>query len=99
LIERQLTNLPLPSAPASLRSAVLKEVRRNLKAQRWDRRLARAAVALLAVWDRANAAVGWRGGQRAANPTLAGIPAGRDRTRCRAHASDRRGTGGNSPDI
>ena len=69
-IERQLTILPLPSAPASLRAAVLNDVHRSLKAQRWDRRLARVAAALLAVGIGLNAAVGWRGGQRAANPTV-----------------------------
>jgi hypothetical protein len=71
LIERQLTSLPLVSAPASLRSAVLRDVHRNLKAQRWDRRLARAAAALLAVGIGLNVTAGWHGEQRATNPPLA----------------------------
>jgi hypothetical protein len=66
-IERQLTNLPLPSAPPSLRSAVLKDVHRNLKAQRWDRRLARVTAALLAVGIGLNATAGWRGPEPAVN--------------------------------
>jgi hypothetical protein len=70
-IERQLTNLPLPSAPPSLRSAVLKDVQRGLMVQRWDRRLARAAIALLAVGIGLNAAAGWRGGQPEANLAIA----------------------------
>jgi hypothetical protein len=67
LIERQLGCVPLPSAPASLRSAVLGNVHRSLKAQRWDRRLARAAVALLAVGVGLNATAGWQGPEPAAN--------------------------------
>jgi hypothetical protein len=69
-IERRLTNLPLPSAPASLRSTVLKDVHRSLNAQRWDRRMGRVAVALLAVGIGLNATAGWRGRQPAQNPAL-----------------------------
>jgi hypothetical protein len=67
LIERQLKSLPRTSAPANLRSAVLGNVHRSLKAQRWDRRLARAAVTLLAVGVGLNATAGWQGPEPAAN--------------------------------
>lgn len=71
LIERQLTNLPLPSAPASLRSAVLTDVHRNLKAQRWDRRMGRTAASLLVVGIGMNAMIGWRNALPAPNQTVA----------------------------
>ncbi len=48
-IERQLASLRPDGAPAELRGAVLAGVRSELRAARWDRRLARAAVVLLAV--------------------------------------------------
>ncbi len=70
-IERHLTNLPLPSAPPNLRSAVLKDVHRNLKAQRWDRRMAWAAVALLVVGVGINGALGWTNRNSSASQTFA----------------------------
>jgi hypothetical protein len=55
-------------APAALRAAVLGDVRRELRASRWDRRLARtaAAVMLLGVgWNALNVAIDGRGDLRA----------------------------------
>jgi hypothetical protein len=69
-IERHLTNLPLPTAPPSLRSVVLGNVHNNLKAQRWDQRLARVAVVLLAAGAALNAALVWRGGQSGASQSF-----------------------------
>ena len=66
-IERQLTNLPLLSALPSLRSAVLNDVHRSLKAQRWDRQMALVAVVLLITGGGLNAALIWRGSQSAAS--------------------------------
>lgn len=60
-IERRLAALPTPRPPAQLRQSVLTGVHRQLAASRWDRRLARAAAALLIVGIGLNAAVGWRG--------------------------------------
>jgi hypothetical protein len=48
-IERSHLNLQMRPAPSHLRSAVLSDVERELRAARWDRRLARAAAVLLAV--------------------------------------------------
>ncbi len=48
-LERLLASAPHPGAPANLRGGVLSSVERELRAARWDRRLARAAVVLLAV--------------------------------------------------
>jgi hypothetical protein len=58
-----------PGAPAALRDTVLRDVRRELQAARWDRRLARlaAAVLLLGVgWNSLNFALDERGDGRAA---------------------------------
>jgi hypothetical protein len=66
-IERQLANVPLVGAPAELRGAVLTSVHRQLAAQRWDRRMGRAAVAALVVGVGLNAVVGWRGSPPVAN--------------------------------
>jgi len=56
-LERQLTATPTPLAPVGLRAAVLHDVHRELRAARWDRRLARAAVVLLVVGVGLNAAM------------------------------------------
>ena len=45
-------------APESLRDAVLAATRRELRAQRWDRRLGRAAAALMLIGIGLNAGVG-----------------------------------------
>ncbi len=57
-IERQLIAVPVGRAPEELRQTVLRGVDRRLKAQRWDRRLGRAAVALCLVGIGLNAALG-----------------------------------------
>ena len=57
-LERQLALLPFASAPSELRSRVLVGVHDELRAAKWDRRLARAAVILLAVGVGINAIVG-----------------------------------------
>jgi hypothetical protein len=48
-VEMQLSGLRPVGAPRELRGAVLADVRRELRASRWDRRLARAAAILLIV--------------------------------------------------
>ena len=59
--------MPLAAAPSELRGEVLGLVRRQLAAQRWDRRLGRAAAALLVVGVGLNAAISWRSGQPPTN--------------------------------
>jgi type II secretory pathway component PulM len=61
-LERQLTVAGATGAPPHLRSAVLAGVARELRAARWDRRLARAAAMLLIVGVGLNAALVWQGG-------------------------------------
>lgn len=46
-IERQLASLSPDGAPSELREAVLGNVRRELRASRWDRRLGRVATFVL----------------------------------------------------
>jgi hypothetical protein len=57
-IERQLAGIKPGGAPCELRSAVLDGVRRELRAARWDRRLARVAAVLLVVGVGLNASIG-----------------------------------------
>jgi hypothetical protein len=57
-IERQLADLQPSCAPPGLRGVVLAEVHRELRAAQWDRKLARAAVVLLAVGIGLNLAIG-----------------------------------------
>jgi hypothetical protein len=67
-----------PGAPDALRDAVLRDVRRELRAARWDRRLARSAAAALVVgvgWNALNFAFERRGDGRAA-PGVAWAAAG-----------------------
>lgn len=59
-IERQVAALRPDGAPSELRSVVLNGVRRELRAGRLDRRLARAAVVLLVVGVGLNIASGMR---------------------------------------
>jgi hypothetical protein len=54
-LESQIAAASPAGAPAELRRAVLNNVERELRAARWDRRLARAAVILLAVGIGVNA--------------------------------------------
>jgi hypothetical protein len=70
-IERQFANVPVVNAPAELRHRVLASVRGQLKAQRWDRRMGRAALVLLAVGIGLNATAGWHGTSPAARPAFA----------------------------
>jgi hypothetical protein len=49
MIEQQIAGAHALGAPQELRAAVLGGVERELRAARWDRRLARAAVVLLVV--------------------------------------------------
>lgn len=60
-LEQQLSQANPAGAPAQLRSAVLSDVANELRAARWDRRLARAAVVLLMVGFGLNAALIWQG--------------------------------------
>ena len=57
MIELQIAGVGAPAAPRELRAAVLGDVQRELRAARWDRRLARAAVVLLVVGLGLNAAM------------------------------------------
>lgn len=56
-LEQHFASLPLPSAPSALRCATLADVRRELRAARWDRRLARTAAVLLFAGVGLNAAL------------------------------------------
>jgi hypothetical protein len=56
LIERQLASGHVAGAPSALREGVLRNVQCELRAARWDRRLARVAVVLLVVGLGLNAA-------------------------------------------
>jgi hypothetical protein len=60
-IERQIASMRAAESPKELRGAVLVDVQRELRAARWDRRLARAAAALLVVAVGLNVAAGWLG--------------------------------------
>jgi hypothetical protein len=57
-VERQISSMRVVGSPAALRGAVLRGVGRELRASRWDRRLARAAVVLLALGVGLNASLG-----------------------------------------
>lgn len=59
--ERQLAAICPAGSPGELRSAVLSGVERELRAARWDRRLARTAMMLLIVGIGLNASLAWRG--------------------------------------
>ncbi|HEY3392829.1 MAG TPA: hypothetical protein VGK58_08985 [Lacipirellulaceae bacterium] len=56
-IERQL-RFGVLGAPPALRAAVLAGIRRELRAARWDRRMARAAAVLLIVGIGLNVSIG-----------------------------------------
>lgn len=60
-LERQLAELPGGSAPADLRNRVLAGVHGELQVAKWERRLARVAVNLLAIGIGLNVAVGLLG--------------------------------------
>lgn len=63
--ESQLAAVHTGGAPSALRGTVLKDVERELRAGRWDRRLVRAAVLLLVVGVGINASMAWHGDERA----------------------------------
>ena len=48
-LESRLTGITFPQAPALLRERVVRDVHRELRAARWDRRLGRLAASLLVV--------------------------------------------------
>jgi hypothetical protein len=57
-VETRLVGLRPMGAPHALRGAVLADVRRELRATRWDRRLARVAAVLLVVGVGMNSGMG-----------------------------------------
>lgn len=59
--EQQLTATRTAGAPAELRRFVLNDVERELRAARWDRRLALAAMILLAIGVAMNSSLALRG--------------------------------------
>ena len=59
-VEDQLARWRPDGAPAELRTVVLGQVRRELRAACWDRRLARAAAVLLVVGVVMNVAIIWQ---------------------------------------
>jgi hypothetical protein len=59
-IERQIASMQPVGSPMELRGLVLSEAERELRAARWDRRMARAAGVLLVVGVGMNLAVGLR---------------------------------------
>jgi hypothetical protein len=73
-LERQLAGLPKAGPAPALREAVLADVRRELRASRWDRRLARAAALLLLVGITANGMLGTRSGRVAPSRSTAQSP-------------------------
>jgi hypothetical protein len=59
-VERQIASVRAMGSPTELRGAVLSGVERELRAARWDRRLARVAAALLMLGVVMNVATGLR---------------------------------------
>lgn len=59
-VEAQLASLPTSGPPAALRTAVLTDVQRELRAACWDRRLACLAAALLVAGVGMNMAIALR---------------------------------------
>jgi hypothetical protein len=72
-LEQRLIATQMRGAPAELRGAVLGCVHRELRAARWDRRLARAAAVLLVIGAGMNLAIGLRPEGRS-NETLLAAP-------------------------
>ena len=77
-VEDQLARWRQDGAPPELRTVVLRQVRRELRAACWDRRLARVAAVLLIVGVGINVAIVWQhpgpaGGHVATRPTLQAI--------------------------
>jgi hypothetical protein len=67
--ESQLAAARTSGAPAELRRAVLGNVERELRASRWDRRMARVAIVLLAVGIGMNASVALRESRPQGSPS------------------------------
>lgn len=61
MLEQKLAEMPTATAPPELRNRVLAGVHDELRVAKWERRLARAAVVLLAVGIGLNASVGLQG--------------------------------------
>jgi hypothetical protein len=61
-IEWQIASARAVGSPVELRSTVLGEVERELRASRWDRRLARMAAVLIAAGVGMNTVIGLRTG-------------------------------------
>lgn len=59
-LECQFAALPTSVLPVGMRAAVLADVERELRAARWDRRLGRAAAALLVIGVGLNFSAGWQ---------------------------------------
>jgi hypothetical protein len=67
-LERHLASARHVGAPAALRGHVLSDIDRELRAARWDRRLARAAVVLLVVGVGVNASLVFEDGSKNMTP-------------------------------
>jgi hypothetical protein len=67
-LEQQIALTRVPESPVELRGAVLGHMNRELRASRWDRRLARAALALTAVAIGLNGTAGWQVGDSRTGP-------------------------------
>lgn len=74
-IERQLARFASRGLAPRLRESVLANVRQELRAARWDRRLARAAAVLLALGVGMNAAIGLRSADSQSARIARGRPA------------------------
>jgi hypothetical protein len=60
MIERKIAGVGVPDAPQELRAVVLGDVRKELRAARWDRRLGRVAAVMFVAGVGLNAANGWQ---------------------------------------
>jgi len=75
-IELQLAGIRPAGAPRELRAALLNDIHAELRASRWDRRLARIAAVLLVVGVGMNVATGLRvSAERGTAADVAGSPA------------------------
>lgn len=75
-IEVQIASLQLNGAPSGLRAAMLADVQRELRAARWDRRLARAAAVLLVVGVGLNLAIALRTAESGRSQQARMVPSG-----------------------
>jgi hypothetical protein len=72
MVEQQIADFRVPDAPKELRAMVLGNVQKELRAARWDHRLARAAAVMLVVGVGLNAATAWYAGQTQLTATAEG---------------------------